>query len=186
MGRYMKEVISKPIDSYGISRIDDDANHTHAWRVSLTRHGRRYVKNFTDRRFGSHCQALAKAEQYRDAFIAEHPPISRKDVCKVRRSNNKSGVTGVCTYAKRYQRRDGSIKENWYWEASWPDERGHAIKVIFGVNTYGEEMARQMALRARQQGLDAVSGAFWSSERGVVDQSSIGRDQSRSSEMFVA
>ena len=47
------------------------------------------------------------------------PWISRKEVCSVLRSNNISGMTGVCTYAKRYRRRDDTIKENWYWEARW-------------------------------------------------------------------
>jgi hypothetical protein len=78
------------------------------------------------------------------------------------------GTTGVCTYAKRYQRRDGTIKENWYWEASWPNSRGTHIKEVFSVSTYGDEMARQMAIRTRQEALDTLEGAFWSSERGLV------------------
>jgi hypothetical protein len=155
-------------DQYGISRIDDDIHHTHAWRVSLRRHGRRHVKNFPDKKYGDQVQAFAAATLFRDQFLLTHPPITRKEVCSVRRSNNTSGIAGVCTYAKRYKRRDNSIKENWYWEASWPNERGESVKAIFSVNTYGETIARQMAIRARQKGLNALQGPFWSSERGLI------------------
>ncbi|MEH6590883.1 MAG: AP2 domain-containing protein [Halioglobus sp.] len=164
----MKTRVNSNEDGYGISRIDDDVNHTHAWRVSLRRYGKRHVKNFPDRKYGDGEKALTSARAYRDDFLMTHPPISRKEVCSVKRSNNKSGVTGVCSYAKRYQRRDGTIKENWYWEASWPSARGDHIKEVFSVNTYGDEIARQMAIRARQEGLSSLEGAFWSSERGLV------------------
>ena len=155
-------------DKYGISRIDDDMHHTHAWRVSLRRHGRRHVKNFPGKKYGDQTQALAAATSFRDQFLLTHPPITRREVCSVKRSNNTSGIAGVCTYAKRYKRRDNSIKENWYWEASWPDEGGEGVKAIFSVNTYGEAIARQMAIRARQQGLESLQGPFWSSERGLI------------------
>lgn len=161
----LKEIIQ---DKYGISRIDDDIHHTHAWRVSLRRHGRRHVKNFPDMKYGNQAQAFEAATLFRDQFLLTHPPITRKEVCSVKRSNNTSGIAGVCTYAKRYKRRDNSIKENWYWEASWPNERGESVKAIFSVNTYGETIARQMAIRARQKGLDALQGPFWSSERGLI------------------
>ena len=157
-------------DLYGISRIDDDQHHSHAWRVSLRRHGHRHVKNFTDKKFGGTDAALLSAQDFRDEFLASHPPISRKEVCLVRRSNNRSGVSGVCTYAKRHQRRDGSVKENWYWEASWPDTSGQAVKRVFSVNNYGESMARQMAINARTEAMLALEGVFWASERGLVNE----------------
>lgn len=155
-------------DYYGISRVDDDNHCTHAWRVSLCRYGRRHVKNFPDKKYGSQSQALQSAQLFRDQFLLTHPPISRKEVCSAIRSNNSSGITGVCTYAKRHRRRDNSVKENWYWEASWPDERGVSVKSVFSVNTYGDTMARQMAIRARLEGIEAMQGAFWASERGLV------------------
>lgn len=153
---------------YGISRIDDEKYRAHTWRVSLRRHGRTHVKNFTDKRYGDRERALHEARQYRDQFIRENPPVSRKEVCTIRRSNNKSGMTGVCTYAKRYQLSNGSIRENWYWEASWPTVRGESAKAIFSVNTYGQDMARQMAFNARREGLAAVEGVFWRSEPGAL------------------
>jgi hypothetical protein len=161
----------KPQEDYGVSRIDDDTNCAHAWRVSLRRNGRRFVRNFPDRKYGGGERALHAARTYRDQLLSENPPISRKDFCSIRRSNNKSGTTGVCSYSKRYERRDGSIKENWYWEASWPNEIGESTRKLFSVEKYGEEVARQMAVRARQEAIARLSGVFWVSERGVVDGS---------------
>ena len=161
---------SKGITSnrYGITRIDDDLYRAHAWRVSLRRHGRSHIRNFPDKKYGSQLQALGSAIVFRDQLLLTHPPISRKEVCSVLRSNNISGMTGVCTYAKRYRRRDDTIKENWYWEASWPNEHGESVKAIFSVNTYGDTVARKMAIRARQDGLEILQGPFWASERGLV------------------
>jgi hypothetical protein len=167
----MKQGHGEVQDNYGISRIDDTKNRTHAWRVSLRRHGRRHVKNFPDRKWGGAQDAFTEAKQYRDQLISAHSPITRKEVCAIKRSNNKSGISGVCTYAKRYPRSDGSLKENWYWEASWPGERGRSCKAIFSVATYGQEMARQMAIRARKNGLEGIEGVIWCSEPGLLEPS---------------
>ena len=164
----MKTRQTKSLEDYGVSRIDDDINCTHAWRISLSRNGRRFVRNFTDRKHGDGQQALHAARIYRDQILRENPPISRKEFCSIRRSNNKSGTTGVCSYSKRYERRDGSINEKWYWEASWPNRVGESTRKLFSVDRYGEEKARQMAIRTRQEALASLSGVFWVSERGVV------------------
>jgi len=100
---------------YGISRIDNELYRTHAWRVSLRRHGQVHVKNFPDKKCGGRQQALQRARHHRD----------------------------------------GSLKENWYWEASWPDERGESTKAVFSVNLHGDEIAKQMAINARRRGLPA-------------------------------
>lgn len=174
----MKHDIGKSTSEYGISRIDDEKNRTHTWRVSLRRRGKVHVKNFTDRRYGGTQRALQQAKQYRDQFIKENPPSTRKDICKIKRSNNKSGTTGVCTYPKRFQLSNGSVRESWYWEASWPTVRGQSAKALFSVNTYGQDMARQMAFNARREGLAAVEGVFWRCEPGVVADSQNNRENS--------
>ena len=156
---------------YGISRIDDLVHRTHAWRVSLSRQGRRLVKNFPDKKHGGKAKALKQAKVYRDELLLKNPPMSRKDFANKKRRNNKSGITGVYTYAKRFQLRDGSCNETWYWEANWPTERGESMHESFSVKQYGEEVARQMAIRARERGLRALKGVFWASERGEVDRS---------------
>jgi hypothetical protein len=154
--------------NYGISRFDDDIRMTHGWRVSLRRRGKMLVENFPDKKCGGRQKALRLARQYRDELLRKFPPISRKEVCRIRRSNNKSGIAGVCSYAKRYKLKDGTVKETRYWEASWPGEEGKNVSVNFSVRKYGEELARSKAIRARQRGIEGVEGAFWVSERGVI------------------
>lgn len=154
---------------YGISRVDDDIYNTHAWRVSLCRYGKRLVKNFPDRKFFGKREALQKAINFRDQLMSEHPPISRKEFCNVKRRNNKTGITGVYKYRKTYQLKDGTIKETWYWEANWPDAEGESISKSFSTKTFGEELAKQMAIRAREEGMSKVKGTYWAAKRGEVD-----------------
>lgn len=155
---------------YGISRIDDYVHRTHAWRVSLCRRGKRLVKNFPDKKHGGKSKALKLAKEYRDKLLVQFPPLSRKEFSAAPRRNNKTGITGVYTYAKRFELRDGTIKESWYWEANWPTERGESAHESFSVNEYGDEVARQMAIRARERGMRALSGVFWASERGETEE----------------
>ncbi len=134
----------------------------------MRRHGKRLVENFPDKKYGGRLKALKLARQFRDELLGKFPPISRREVCMIKRSNNKSGINGVCTYAKSYKLRDGTARETRYWEASWPVDGGKSVSINFSVKKYGEELARSMAIRARLRGLEGVEGPFWVSERGVV------------------
>ena len=158
-------------DMYGISRIDDDLYNTHAWRVSLCRHGKKLVKNFPDKKLSGNRKALASAKAFRDELLLEHPPISRKEFCNARRRNNKTGITGVYKYCKTYKLKNGEIKETWYWEANWPNAVGESLCKPFSIKRYGAEMAKQMAIRARAEGMKKVEGTFWAAERGEVADS---------------
>ncbi len=153
---------------YGISRVDCERNRTHAWRVSLMRQGKRHVKNFTDKTAGGKQAALLKAMDFRDQLLIDYPPISRKEFCDAKRRNNKTGITGVYKYRKTYRLKDGTQKESWYWEANWPDSNGESVSESFPVKRYGDDMAKQMAIRARQRGLQTVKGIFWAAERGAI------------------
>jgi len=151
---------------YGISRIDDPKHRTHAWRVSFSRHGQRYVKNFPDKSMGGKGRALQEAKRYRDQFIAENPPISRKEFCSIVRGNNKTGITGVYRYAKSFRLKNGELKQSWYWEATWPIGNSEQAHITFSVNEFGEDKARKMAVRARKRALEQVDGYYWASARG--------------------
>jgi hypothetical protein len=153
---------------YGISRIDDDYHNTHAWRVSLRRRGKALVKNFPDKKYGGKPDALAAARKYRDQLLEQYPPLTRKEFASLRRRNNKSGITGVYRYAKKYRLADGREREHCYWEAHWPTEAGCYESVRYSVNNYGEDLARRHAVRARERGLSQVQGVFWASERGEM------------------
>jgi hypothetical protein len=168
VGGIMKNIEKSADPNYGISRFDDDIRNTHGWRVSLRRYGKMLVENFPDKKCGGRDKALKLAQQYRDELLGKFPPISRKEVCQIKRSNNNSGISGVCTYAKSYKLRDGTVRESRYWEASWPGDAGKNISINFSVNKYGEELARSMAIRARMRGLEGVEGPFWVCQRGQV------------------
>jgi len=151
---------------YGISRIDDYIYNTHAWRVSLRRHGKMYVKNFPDIKCGGKRKAQQEAKLYRDELLIKYSPMTRKQFCSIIRRNNKSGISGVYTYSKPYVLKDGTVKEAWYWEANWPNKKHESVSSRFSVKQFGEKRARRMAIQAREQGLSEVEGNFWASQRG--------------------
>lgn len=156
----------KSVAMYGISRIDDDYYRTHAWRVSLRRHGKALVKNFPDKKYGGKGKALQLAKLYRDELIKKHPPMSRKKFANIIRSNNKTGITGVYKYAKSYYLQDGTKRDCWYWEANWPTTMAGSERAAFSVKEYGDDKARSLAITARRRGLKQVGGVFWASQRG--------------------
>lgn len=164
----MRQNNQSSIANYGISRMDCETNNIHAWRVSLRRHGKRHVKNFPDKRCGGKKSALSKATEYRDELLVKYPPLSRKEYCNVKRRNNKTGIVGVYKYRKTYKLKNGTIKESWYWEANWPDRDGDSISESFPVNRFGDELAKQKAINARDRGMQTVNGAFWAAERGLI------------------
>jgi hypothetical protein len=152
---------------YGISRIDDDLYRTHAWRVSLCRKSKRLVKNFADKKWGGKGKALAAAKEYRDELLRKNPPITRTEFCSILRSNNKSGITGVYKYAKPFTLKNGTVKKNWYWEATWPVGNSEQAHIAFPVNEYGEARAKELAIEARMTAMRRIKGVFWASGRGV-------------------
>jgi hypothetical protein len=165
----MSKVTDESTNMYGITRIDNEKYRTHAWRVSLSRHKKMHVKNFSDKKCGDSDAALQQAIQHRDMLVKKYPPISRKEICKVKRSNNKTGITGVYKYAKPYTLSDGEIRENWYWEANWPDTEGESVCKSFSIKKYGDEIAKQKAIRARNKGVKNIEGVFWASKRGELE-----------------
>src|SRR5688572_27036832 len=92
---------------YGISRIDDPAYRTHAWRVSLRRRGKMHVKNFADIKCGGKRKALRLAQKHRDEVLKKYPPLSRKEFSAIRRRSNQTGVVGVCRFASPYRLKNG-------------------------------------------------------------------------------
>lgn len=160
---------------YGISRIDDPTHRTHAWRVSLRRRGEGLVKNFPDKKYGGKQKALAFAKQHRDKMVAKHPPLSRVEFANALRSNNKSGVTGVCLVSCKYFLSDGTERRIWYWEASWPTTPGEHINQRFSCAIYGKEKAFELACRARRKGLREVEGIFWATERRAPPEMMTGK-----------
>lgn len=148
-------------EMYGISRIDDDQNYTHAWRVSIRRRGKMFVKNFPDLQLGGSDESLRQAKSHRNYIVLTYPPVTRKEFCDANRRNNKTGIPGVYRYAKPYKLKDGTIKKIWYWEANWPDAKGQSVSQSFRVSVYGEKGAKERAVAVRKEGMNTVDGTFW-------------------------
>ena len=102
--------------------------------------------------------ALLSARQRRDKFLAENPPISRREVCSIIGRNNTSGIAGVYRYAKSYTLKNGKLKKCWYWEATWPVGDSRQDHIAFSMNEYGEAKARDLAVSTRNKAINAIEG----------------------------
>jgi len=138
-----------------IYRVDHDRSHTHSWFVNIQRRGRVYRRHFTDSVYGNKRKALEAAKVFRDS-LACLKPFTRPEVCRIRKRNNRSGASGVtridtveASRGRRYRRR--------YWQAQWPIGNGKAKKIKFSIQIYGEQGARQRALRVRQEALKRLA-----------------------------
>lgn len=60
----------------------------------------------------------------------------------------------------------GGVKETWVWEENWPNAVVESLSKSFSTKRYSEELTKQMAIRVRNNGLQAVKGACWAAERG--------------------
>ena len=110
-----------------------------------------YTRNFPDLRHGGRDEALVAAQAYRDALLAEHPPLGRRARCAILKKNNRSGVAGV-TRIVSIDRRWKQVARAAYWVARWPGEGGTVKQRRFAVTKYGERGAFLKAVQARKHG----------------------------------
>ncbi|HEY4375358.1 MAG TPA: DUF2442 domain-containing protein [Burkholderiales bacterium] len=140
--------------SQGIYRVDSPKNGTYAWIVVLTRNRESFRKHFTDGVHGGREQALAAAIGYRDEIVARFAPLKRSEYVSVLRKNNTSGHPGV--------RLNRDAEGNpLYWAASWVPHAGAKAKVVkFSVSKYGFDRAKELAVRARADGVAQMEGYY--------------------------
>lgn len=125
----------------GISRIEQPEKKHFGYYVRLTWRGCQYAKFFSDKKYGGKQEALAAAERYFDELDEQMPLDSQVGRMSVR---NRSGVVGV-SRTKSVSR--GHYYE--YWQARWGS--GNQRKSAkFSIHKYGEEQARELAIKARQ------------------------------------
>jgi hypothetical protein len=139
-----------------IYRVDDAKSRTHSWLVTVQRRGWIYHRHFTDSLYSGKRKALHAAKEHRDKLIATLKPFTRLEFCQIKKKNNRSGISGVTridtwedTRGRRYPRR--------YWLAQWPIGNGSAKMLKFSIKLYGEQGARQRAIRARREALKSLS-----------------------------
>ena len=143
-----------------IHRIDEETNRTHCWFVTVQRRGKKYTKRFTDGVYGGKRKALQKAKVWRDEMTARHPPMTKKQYVSIKRKNNRSGVPGVCRYARVSVLSTGEVSERWYWVASWAVAYKRTRQVKFSIDKYGEEGAFKKACALRRQKVRQIEGDF--------------------------
>lgn len=145
---------------YGISRMDNDSNRTHGWLVTIQRRREIYRKFFSDMPHGGKLKALAAAKAFRDEIIAQYPLFSKQEHANLKKRSNQSGIVGVCRVVASETKTLPPEKQRWNWVAAWTLSDGRRKRVKFSVRMFGEEQARALAIRAREEGLKALEGDF--------------------------
>lgn len=134
--------------NYAIARIDLPAQGTHGWQVRMQRRGVKYAKFFSDSVY--HCgeRALVAARAWRDDLVDE---ISRDEQARIccASKRNSSGVVGVSKI--KVHGSNGVTYE--FWQATWSPSPGVRKSVKFSIKRHGDEMAFQLAVEARNQGI---------------------------------
>ncbi|HMS85234.1 MAG TPA: AP2 domain-containing protein [Nitrospira sp.] len=143
---------------YAIQRIDHQRSRTHAWKVIIQRRKTIYMRYFSDGRHEGKEAALKAAKAYRDQLIARHPPMTRREVCVIRKTNNTSGVSGI-TRIDSVEWTQSRKVHRLYWDAQWPTLSGKPVHRKFSITLYGERRAFQLAVHARRQGLRQLTRA---------------------------
>lgn len=138
-----------------ISRVETGA--TCGYQVRLKRGSQSWSKLFSDGVWGGKRRALAAAREYRDELEEQTKHLaSRKSAAlknKGRTETKRAGVRFVVQYepesAKGYYE---------YYVAQWSPEPGTRKTKRFSVNKYGKRRALQLAIAAREQGVNQIKG----------------------------
>jgi hypothetical protein len=133
-----------------IQRID---NAHHTWKVALRRKNKMMHKYFTDEVYGGTAQALIAAIAWRDETEAKHATASYAIWRRERMPpTNTTGIVGVYR-GMNEKKRAGRISKFYYWQGHWTGVDGKRNCRTFSINKYGEEAAKELAIRARREGL---------------------------------
>lgn len=138
---------------YGIYRVSSPraraGQDIGSWRVQIKRDGVNVCDRlFADRNYGGKAAALAEAKAWRDRMARKHKPMLKVEQNQRLRRNNTSGVVGVC------RSRIGDY-EYYVAQTVLP---GKYLSKAFSISKYGERQARALAIAAREQQLQQVSG----------------------------
>lgn len=126
----------------GISRLDYETS-ADAWLVRYTREGVTFNKLFSDGVYGSAEKSRKAAQEYYDELRTVFPPPTYQEFLALNKP--VSGIHGV-------RRMTQKTKGHFYdvWTARWLLNGKNQIRT-FSVNKYGEEGARQLAIKARAE-----------------------------------
>jgi hypothetical protein len=131
----------------GICRVDQPAKRNHGFFVRVQRDRRIYSGFFADRSYGGRKQAFGAAQ----AFLAEVReivgPVHRKLLPHRVGGYGRSGIAGVSQIEVQLGRK--RVK---YWQARWSPAPYVVRRQVFSEAKYGARKAKQMAIRAREEG----------------------------------
>jgi hypothetical protein len=143
-----------PSKTPGISRIDQPSHRTHGFFVRVSRSGKIHSAFFSDKKHNGQEQALAAAQAH---YLKLREKLelpaqrSRRWWAETVRRKGRSGIYGVQRVIDRQSR-------PWrkYWRATWSPELGVVRKKQFSIRKFGEEKAKQLAIRARRAGVRSM------------------------------
>jgi hypothetical protein len=127
---------------YGITRVELKTKAQKGWLVCISRRRQLVRKVFYDNRHGGSKGALAQAQAFRDQWLIAHPPLDAVVLAQRIAAHNTSGIPGV---GRSINPRDG----NACW-AAYVSYRNKKIARTFAVKKYGEAVAKDKAILARQ------------------------------------
>jgi hypothetical protein len=127
---------------YGITRVELKAKAPKGWLVCISRRRQLVRKVFYDNGHGGSKGALAQAQAFRDQWLIAHPPFDAVVLAQRIAAHNTSGIPGV---GRSINPRDG----NACW-AAYVSYRNKKITRTFAVRKYGEAVAKEKAILARQ------------------------------------
>ncbi len=119
------------------------------WSVAFRRRGHYYYQSFYDVRRGGPEQSLAAAIAWRNAQLARVATLGMREFCRLRRTNNSSGVPGV-QFVRRKNQPEG------FWQARLKLSNGRELTKAFSVKKYGEREAFRLAVDARNALLESI------------------------------
>ena len=136
-----------------IMRVDRET--VGGWLVRMTRKGKLHSQYFSDQEHGGKRKALTAAMKHRDELETKLKSYSPKQLSKKVRSNNTSGTPGV-RLVKEVDSRWASEPTYEYYVAQWSPEAGVRKTKRFSVKKYGKKKALEMAIKARNKGVNSM------------------------------
>jgi hypothetical protein len=122
--------------------------------VRVSWQGQIFSGFFADKKYGGRPQALAVAQEFYLTLRKKLGLPAQRDRrwwAETVRRRGKSGIQGV---SRMINRRVKPWRK--YWVAKWSPELGIVRKKQFSIRIYGEEKAKQLAIRARRAGVRSM------------------------------
>lgn len=132
----------------GITRIENYKRRADGWWVRLQSRGEKFSKFFKDSDYADDEErTLRAAQKHLRRLLREHPKMSRQENAE-RQTARTGEIIGV---RRLIQKRFGH--EYAVWQARWSPRKYTRRVRTFGVDKYGEEDAKRLAIEARFDGL---------------------------------